>query len=216
MLKTERRTVTAPMEIRTASDGTEYIEAYALKFNRESDNLGWMTPVYEKIDSRALDDADMDNVVALFNHDSNLVLGRNTVSSGKGSVTLETDGIGLKWRCTPTDTSYSRDLMENMRSGVINQCSFAFSLAEGEDAEEWSYNKDRGAYERTIKRIGTLYDVSVVTTPAYPDTEAVLSQRSKDKLKTLDEERNLAESVKETKPDQRFFDYLKILQSTEV
>lgn len=211
MGKTERRTLTAPMEIRKADDGTEYIEAYALKFNRESDNLGWYTPIFEKIDSKALDDADMSNVVALFNHDSNLVLGRSTVTSGNGAVSLEVDGIGLKWRCTPTDTTYSRDLMENMRSGVINQCSFAFSVADGEESEDWSYNSDRQAYERTILRIGKLYDVSVVTTPAYPDTEAVLSQRSKDKLKSLDDKRNLAE-----KPDQRFFDSLKIMKAMEV
>ncbi|MFK7695397.1 HK97 family phage prohead protease [Paenibacillus sp. HJGM_3] len=210
----ERRTLMAPMELRKADDGTEFIEAYALKFGRESDNLGWYTPVYEKIDAKALDNADMSNVVALFNHNSNLILGRNTVASGKGRVELEVDGIGLKWRCTPTDTTYSRDLLENMRAGVVNQCSFAFSLdMDDDEADLWAYNKERGAYERTIMKIERLYDVSVVTTPAYPDTEAVLSQRSKDKIESL--KRSL-EPPKATAPDQRFFDYLKIIKSMEV
>lgn len=209
----ERRTLTAPMELRKADDGTEYIEAYALKFNRESDKLGVFTPFYEKIDPRALDKADLTNVVALFNHDSNLVLGRSTLTSGTiGAVELEVDGVGLRWRCTPTDTSYARDLMANMRAGVVNQCSFAFSLdPNDESADEWRFNKDRGAYERTIKSYQRIYDVSVVTTPAYPDTEAVLSQRSKDKIESL--KRSLEPP---TAPDQRFFDYLKIMKSMEV
>ncbi len=212
-MEKELRTLTTKVELRSNSEGgTEYIEAYALKFNRESDQLGWWTPFVEKIDSRALDNADLSNVVALFNHDQNLVLGRNSATGEKGKVDLEVDGIGLKWKVTPTDTTYARDLMENVRNGVINQCSFAFSLANEEDADSWNFNEDRGVYERTINKIGRLYDVSVVTTPAYPDTEAVVSARSKDKVKDLEEKRLAKEPIIEA-PEQRFFDYLKIMQA---
>ncbi|MEE6450525.1 HK97 family phage prohead protease [Gottfriedia acidiceleris] len=212
-MEKELRTLTTKVELRLNSEGgTEYIEAYALKFNRESDQLGWWTPFVEKIDSRALDNADLSNVVALFNHDQNLVLGRNSATGEKGKVDLEIDGIGLKWKVTPTDTTYARDLMENVRNGVINQCSFAFSLANEEDADSWNFNEDRGVYERTINKIGRLYDVSVVTTPAYPDTEAVVSARSKDKVKDLEEKR-LSRETKQAAPEQRFFDYLKIMQA---
>lgn len=212
-MEKELRTLTTKVELRTNSEGgTEYIEAYALKFNRESDQLGWWTPFVEKIDSRALDNTDMSNVVALFNHDQNLVLGRNSATGEKGKVELEVDGIGLKWKVTPTDTTYARDLMENVRSGVINQCSFAFSLASDENSDEWNWSEERGLYERTINKIGRLYDVSVVTTPAYPDTEAVVSERSKDKVKDLEEKR-LSREPKMVAPEQRFFDYLKIMQA---
>jgi phage head maturation protease len=86
----EQRFLTTSVELRTAEgeNGVEYIEAYALKFNRESDVLGWWTPFVEKIDPRALDNADMSNVVALFNHSQNHVLGRNTATGERGKVEL--------------------------------------------------------------------------------------------------------------------------------
>jgi HK97 family phage prohead protease len=186
----ELRTLTTKVELRTSDGGQESIEAYALKFNRESSQMGYYMPFVESIDPNALDGADMSNVVALFNHNQNMVLGRNTATGDRGKVELSVDGIGLKWKVTPTDTSYARDLMENVKNGVINQCSFAFSLAEDPEADDWIWNEDRGLYERTIRKIGTLYDVSVVTTPAYPDTEAVVSQRSKDRIQELEEQRN--------------------------
>lgn len=139
---------------------------YALKFDRPSEDLGFT----EFIDSRALDEADMSNVVALLNHDSNYVLGR----TGK-NLELEVDEIGLRFKLELTETSYARDLLENMKNGLIDKCSFAFTV----DEEDWT-ERD-GKYERVIRKINKLYDVSVVTTPAYNDTEAVLSARTKDK-----------------------------------
>jgi HK97 family phage prohead protease len=211
----EQRFTTTTVELRANSDGgTEFIEAYALKFNRESSVLGWFMPFVETIDQRALDNTDMSNVVALFNHDQNMVLGRNTATGQKGKVELEVDGIGLKWRCTPTDTSYARDLMENVRNGVINQCSFAFSIADEEGADEWNWNEERQLYERTVSNIDKLYDVSIVTTPAYPDTEAVVASRSAEKVKELEQKRKKEQTKEEpSEPDKRFFDYLKLLEA---
>lgn len=79
----------------------------------------------------------------------------------------------------------SNDLLENIRSGVINQCSFAFTIPDEDDAEEWRENEETGVYERFIKKIDRLYDVSVVTTPAYPDTEAVVGARGKEMVEEL-------------------------------
>ena len=75
--------------------------------------------------------------------------------------------------------------MENIRSGVINQCSFAFTIPDEEGAEEWRENEETGIYERYVRKIDKLYDVSVVTTPAYPDTEAVVGARSKEIVEEL-------------------------------
>lgn len=166
-------------EVRTLEDeGKTVISGYALKFNKASEDLGFT----EYIDRQALTGADMSNVVALLNHDSNYVLGR----SGR-NLTLSVDDTGLFFEIEPNDTSYVRDLMENMRSGLIDKCSFAFSIAKGGD--EWRELKD-GRYERTVKQIDKLYDVSVVTSPAYEDTVALLSQRSADSFE--------AESSKKT------------------
>ncbi|WP_067924935.1 HK97 family phage prohead protease [Alicyclobacillus shizuokensis] len=180
----EVRILHAPVELRAAGDGGEFIEGYALKFERWSEVFGWLVPFREIISPTALDEADMSNVVALFNHDANMPLARNTVSSGPGQLQLSVDNIGLRFKLLPTDTTYAKDLMTNVRSGVVNQCSFAFSIAD--DGDEVSYNEDLGIYERRINRFERIYDISVVTSPAYPDTEAVVGQRSREKLQELE------------------------------
>ncbi|MEC5268266.1 HK97 family phage prohead protease [Heyndrickxia coagulans] len=174
----EIRTIQTEIRLRDGTgDEPAHIVGYALKFNRDSDILGYWTPFIERISPQALDSTDMSNVVATFNHEANMPLARNTVQSGAGSLSLTVDEIGLKFDFIPTDTSYSRDLMENMRAGVINQCSFAFTVADEDGAEDIEYDNEAGIYRRTINKIDRLYDVSVVTTPAYPDTEAVVSSR---------------------------------------
>lgn len=174
-MKNDVRIISTDFEVREAEGDTPItIAGYAMKFNRESENLGWFTEVIEE---KALDDADLSNVVALINHDSNMVLGR----SGR-NLELEVDEIGLRFKIYPNDTSYVRDLVENMRTGLVDKCSFAFSLAKGGD--KWD-KRDDGTYLRTISKFAKIYDVSVVTSPAYNDTEAVLSQRSIDSIEQL-------------------------------
>lgn len=178
-MKKETRQRTTTIQLRQLENEQEVIEGYALKFDKWSDTLGWFYPFREKLAPGCLDGADFSNVVALFNHDSSQVLGRTGAN-----VDLEVDNIGLKFRIKPTNTTLSRDLMENIRVGVINQCSFAFTVPDEEGAEEWEENEE-GTYERTINKIDRLYDVSVVTTPAYPDTEAVVGARGKEMVEEL-------------------------------
>lgn len=180
MEKMEKRQLTTQIELRTLENESEVIEGYALKFDRWSETLGYFYPFREKLDPNCLESADMSNVVALFNHNQSQILGRSGVN-----LELEVDNIGLKFRIKPTSTTVSKDLMENIRAGVINQCSFAFSIANEEDAEEWRESENAGIYERIINKIDRLYDVSVVTTPAYSDTEAVVGARSKEKIEEL-------------------------------
>ena len=180
MKEMETRQLTTKLELRKLENDTEVIEGYALKFDRWSDTLGWFYPFREKLEPGCLDTADTENVVALFNHDQSQILGRTGAN-----LDLEVDNIGLKFRISPTNTTLSRDLMENIRSGVINQCSFAFTIPDEEGAEEWRENEETGIYERYVRKIDKLYDVSVVTTPAYPDTEAVVGARSKEIVEEL-------------------------------
>ena len=179
-MKMETRQLTTKLELRKLENETEVIEGYALKFDRWSDTLGWFYPFREKLEPGCLDEADTSNVVALFNHDQSQILGRTGAN-----LDLEIDNIGLKFRIKPTNTTLSNDLLENIRSGVINQCSFAFTIPDEDDAEEWRENEETGVYERFIKKIDRLYDVSVVTTPAYPDTEAVVGARGKEMVEEL-------------------------------
>ncbi|ATO43407.1 HK97 family phage prohead protease [Loigolactobacillus coryniformis] len=181
----ETRQITTTLNLRQIEDSEEsVIEGYALKFNKPSDILGGFVRFREILDSHALDETDMANVVATFNHDQNQVLGRTGIN-----LDLEVDNIGLKFRVKPTDTQFARDLLTNIKAGVINQCSFAFTILNEKGAEEWEDSEEEGVdYQRTIRKIDHLYDVSVVTTPAYPDTEVMVGSRSKELVEALRKE----------------------------
>ena len=125
----ERRTLQIKIEIRKVeNDNGElpYIEGYALKFGTRSENMGGFV---EMLSKNCLDNTDMNNVVALYNHDESYPLARNTVPLGAGSLELKVDDTGLYFRLTPTETTYAKDLITNLDAGVVGQCSFAFSLA---------------------------------------------------------------------------------------
>lgn len=173
MTEKEIRSISSTLEL-WAAEGSEkeVITGYALKFNRWSSVLGgWFKEI---IDPRALDQADMTNVVALFNHDESKVLARTGIN-----LKLNVDDIGLRFEFAPNGTTYAKDLLENIRSGIITQCSFAFTIPNERDAEEWTEGEE-GIMERRIKRFAKIYDVSAVTTPAYPDTDVVVGARSKE------------------------------------
>ncbi|MBP1044852.1 HK97 family phage prohead protease [Enterococcus sp. BWM-S5] len=177
----EIRQTTTTIELRNDPENqTDYIEGYALKFNRMSELLGgWFR---EKIAPEALKDTDISNVTALFNHEESKILGRSGIN-----LEIEIDAIGLRFRVKPTKTSYSADLLENIRQGIVNQCSFAFTVSSDPESEEWEQtDKDGAEYIRTIRRINKIYDVSIVTTPAYSDTEAVIGSRSRDQVEQLE------------------------------
>lgn len=172
-----------PVQIRATTNENEepVIEGYALKYDKPSEILGGFTRFIERIAPGALDGADMSNVVATINHDQNQVLGRSGVN-----LDLTLDEIGLKFTVIPTDTSFARDLITNIKAGVINQCSFAFTVAPDDDAQDWiDSTRDGVDYERTIRKIDHLFDVSIVTTPAYPDTEAKVGERSINLVKRM-------------------------------
>lgn len=185
----EVRTIQLNAEIRAVQqDDTQQkkIVGYALKFNQPSNDLGFI----ETIDRHALDNTDMSDVVALINHDPNLVLGRTT----SGTLKLKVDDIGLYFEVTPTDTSYARDLIANMEAGNITQCSFAFVVTD--DGDDWQIDEETGIITRTILDIAKLYDVSIVTFPAYSQTEAVVAQRKAQNLKEEAEQRKQRERLK--------------------
>lgn len=98
----------------------------------------------------------------LINHNPDLVLAR-TVSK---TLTLTQDDHGLQFTAEPADTSYARDLRVVMDRGDVNQCSFAFEVAE----DAWIEEQDQVTWE--IRSFGRLDDVAVVTYPAFPQTSA--------------------------------------------
>lgn len=144
-------------------DGQRYIEGYAAVFNQWSEDLGGFV---ERILPGAFSDAIQTgvDVRALINHNPDLVLGRTTA----GTLELSEDEVGLRVRIHLPETQYARDLLATMERGDVNQMSFGFSVMTGGD--RWSSDGD--ITRREIVKIERLYDVSVVTFPAYPQTAA--------------------------------------------
>ena len=126
------------------------------------------------------------DIRALFNHDWDKVLGRTK----SGTLTLSEDEKGLKFELELPNTSYARDLAESMERGDINQCSFAFDATK----EDWDYNSDPAL--RTVIE-AELYEISVVSIPAYEDTEASLV-RSKEIDKTVEKRIKLLNKIDKT------------------
>ncbi|WP_099973851.1 HK97 family phage prohead protease [Lactobacillus terrae] len=180
------RTIQTQVELRNLEDDSEsnIIEGYALKFDTRSNPLGLGTKFIETLSKRCLDNTDMSNVVATFNHDQSQVLGRSGVN-----LDLEVDDVGLRFKVDLPNTTVANDVKEMVRSGIISQCSFAFDLKEDGSADTWTKSEEKGIdYERTIRSIDHLYDVSVVTTPAYSDTsvDARALERAIEKPKELE------------------------------
>lgn len=121
------------------------------------------TEIREQIDPHAFDEADMGDVIMQYDHE-----GRVFARQSNGTLELNVDEHGLKVRADLSRTEGARQLYEEIKSGMITQMSFAFTIAEDD------YNKKE--HLRTIKRIRKLYDVSAVSIPANPGTE--ISARS--------------------------------------
>jgi HK97 family phage prohead protease len=110
------------------------------------------------------------DVVALLNHDSNMILGRTS----SGTLELSSDEKGLRYTVTPPDTQVGRDVLELVRRRDLRGSSFAFAVDE--KGQHWTGDDDGTV--REIREVSLLADVSVVLTPAYPAASVAVAQRS--------------------------------------
>lgn len=134
------------------------IEGYFAVFNSETEL--WRG-AYEVIDPGAFNDTLSNDIRALINHDTSLVLGRNKA----GTLELRTDSRGL-WgtvKINPDDPE-AMALYARVKRGDVDQCSFGFNVIEEET--EW---REDDSVRWKIKK-ADLHEVSVVTFPAYGDT----------------------------------------------
>lgn len=178
-------------EIRQVGEGEEkqtHIQGYALIFDSISENLGFR----EIIQRGALDNCDLSDVVLNFNHKNDKILARNNKNNGPGSLVLTIDDSGLFFDAIPTDTTYARDLITNMESGIVGKCSFAFNIDWSDDeAQTWDWDDGtRGFDLRTIHKIAEISDCSIVVNPAYESTSSTIYKRSKEEYMEEKEKTN--------------------------
>jgi len=159
----EVRTISAELRAMPAADGKPAkICGHAANFNSMSQDLGGFTErIAPGAFAKTLLDAD---VRALWNHDANIVLGRNK----SGTLRMVEDSIGLYYECDTPDTQMVRDMVVSpIMRGDVTQCSFGFYTI----ADKWD-NID-GQIVRTLLEV-ELLDVSPVTYPAYNSTDVAM------------------------------------------
>lgn len=154
------------------------LEGHAAVFNKRSEDMGGWT---EMIDEGFFSDVLNDDVRALFNHDANLILGRNKAKT----LELKEDKTGLYSRIKLPDTSAGRDVKVSVERGDVTQMSFAFRI-DRKTGERWTldgvevgadvafeamWDKKKHDIVRHLVKAKRLYDVSPVTYPAYPQTD---------------------------------------------
>ena len=150
-------------EIRQETPEADVVVGYASTFDTyelfDDPEFG---KVYERIDPKAFDGADMSDVVFLRDH-----TGRVLARTKNGSVKLSTDTHGLLSETNLGLTGASREMLEDIRVGNYSQVSSSFTV----ESDHWEGNT------RVVDRIKKLYDISAVAFPANPYTDIGLSAR---------------------------------------
>ena len=154
-----RQVRSIPTEFKTREDGEEFfIEGYFAVFNSIYEIAPGLT---ESVAPGAFTNTIADDIRALVNHDTTLVLGRTSIKT----LELVQDERGLWGRITinPNDRD-AMNLYERVKRGDVSQCSFGFDIV----SEESEFRED-GSMHWTITEV-KLYEVSCVTFPAYEET----------------------------------------------
>ncbi len=204
------------LQLREPQEGQESrtIEGRPIVFGVRSVNLTpWSSTrkVYEILEpgciSREL--LQKSDVILNLNHNSNVtnVLGRYR-NSEKDTLELELRGDGIDCRCDLPNTNNANDTLELIKRGDINGMSFAFE-------DDWEDTENGVSYERTndvedgkevwlrhVKKITGLYDVSIVTHPAYEQT-SVATRESSDRIDAAIEAQMKREQHQETEEEKQ-------------
>lgn len=172
MDRATRQVRSAASKFETREEGNELkIEGYFAVFNS---NYQIFDDLSESVAPGAFDDTLGDDIRALINHDSSLVLGRNTAHT----LDLRQDEHGLWGSITinPNDQD-AMNLYARVQRGDVDQCSFGFDIL----SEDYDIRED-GSVHWTIKKV-RLYEVSVCTFPAYEETNVKARSAQRDEIK---------------------------------
>ena len=168
----KRQLRSIPTKFETREDGENpTIEGYFAVFNSNYEIAPGMS---ESIAPGAFSRTLSNDVRALINHDTTLVLGRTKANT----LELREDSHGLwgKISINPNDRD-AMNLYERVKRGDVDQCSFGFDLKE-QDTEI----RDDGAVHWTIKDLD-LFEVSCCTFPAYEQTNISARSKERDEIK---------------------------------
>ena len=153
-------------EVRTVSDaelrflvdeGRPRIDGRAIVYNVWSLDLGGFRE--RMMPGSAVLDSDL---VALFDHDSSMVLGRTSA----GTMQAAPDSDGILFTTYPPDTQWARDLRVSMDRGDIKGCSYRMQVTD----DLWYVEEGTVCRDVISSQVSEL---TVTSMPAYPQTKAV-------------------------------------------
>lgn len=183
----QTRSIESKFNTRDDGEGKKYIEGYFAVFNS---NYQLWEGASESVAPGAFDNTLGDDVRALIDHDSRLVLGRNTAHT----LELRQDEHGL-WgsvEINPNDQD-ALNLYARVQRGDVDQCSFGFDIVR-EDYEV----RENGEVHWTIREV-KLWEVSVVTFPAYESTSVKARAKDLEEIRSRQTEAWRSEILKKLK-----------------
>jgi uncharacterized protein len=159
----EQRTYVAT-EVRAADDDLDFVlEGIAASYNVEA-NIGgsYAERIAPGAFTRSL--KEKRDVHCFVNHDHNQVLGRTK----NGTLQLKDTPKGLAFRCElDEDSPAHQSIYASVKRGDISECSFSFTVPDGGDVWDTAKDAQGRMYQRRTLTNVDLFDVSVVTFPAY-------------------------------------------------
>ena len=179
----EIRAFITEFETRAEGEDVGIIKGRPIVFDSET-NMGWYREI---IDRHALDNADLRDVRLCLNHDTSYVYARSRNNNDNSTMRIGVDEGGMYFEARlDLKSAKANDLYVAVQRGDLNQMSFMFVVS----ADEWE-DIDSDSPLRIVKEIRTVYEISVVTFPAYESTE--ISARDKE---ALDSAKATLESVR--------------------
>lgn len=165
------RAVVTDFQTREDDENNPHLDGYFAVFNSTYDIAPGMS---ESIAPGAFDGAAAEDIRALTNHDTTLVLGRTVA----GTLTIRQDERGLWGDITinPKDSD-AMNTYSRVQRRDVSQCSIGFEIVD----EEAEY-RDDGSTHWTIRKV-KLWEVSVCTFPAYAKTNVQARAADRDQLK---------------------------------
>lgn len=175
------------MAVKRAEEDVEqpklFVEGYATTFDDPYLLYGeGDTAEYEMVSRHALDNADMSDVILLYDHE-----GRVFARTKNNTLELAIDDHGLKVRADMSKTSNAMNMLEDIEAGMVTEMSWCFIIKK----EHWE--------EETrcwvIDEVSKVFDVSAVSIPADPSTNiSAARKRNRDGVISDQRAERLAEA----------------------
>lgn len=161
--QTKKRTLDFQMtavETNKRIESDYYVEGYATTFEPYVLFRDWEgNDIYEQIDKRAFEGAEMSDVIMQFDHN-----GRVYARMSNNTLGMEVDDHGLFIWADLSKTENSRNLYEDIKAGMITKMSWAFTVES--DGEK--YDPDTRTIH--VNKVRQVFDVSAVSIPANDQT----------------------------------------------